>query len=175
MTDVKRVVCVWMVGVVVGLLLGLVGGYDLGRRCVKEGVTVCDTLTRVDTVMVERPVVRDSVVTRYVRVMASRAKMDSVAADTVVMPAMGDSVAVELAIEHKHYAGEQYEAWVSGYMARLDSVRVMERTATVRERVYVNGSRWGVGVTAGWGYGLGSGRCDVWVGVGLTYSLTKRR
>lgn len=175
MTDVKRVVWVWMVGVVVGLLLGLVGGYDIGRRCVNEGVTVCDTLTRVDTLTVVRPVVRDSVVTRYVRVMAPRAKMDSVAADTADTAAMGDSVGVVLAIEQKHYAGEAYEAWVSGYMARLDSVRVTERTKTVRERVYVKGSRWGVGLTAGCGYGIGSGRCDVWVGVGLTYSLTKRR
>ncbi|MGN1353796.1 MAG: DUF6808 domain-containing protein [Alloprevotella sp.] len=175
MTDVKRVVWVWMVGVVVGLLLGLVGGYDLGRRCVQDGVTVRDTLTRVDTLTVECPVVRDSVVTRYVRVMAPRAKMESVAADTVVTAEGGDSVAVALAIEQKHYAGEQYEAWVSGYMARLDSVRVTERTTTVRERVYAKGRRWGVGVTAGWGYGLGSGRCDLWVGVGLTYSLIKRR
>ncbi len=135
---------------------------------------VMDTLVIVDTVRYYMPVARDSVVVRYATVRvaidhaAERRGTDSTylydcgglssryalalpqKAGEGVSDATGDSVDVELPIVQVHYVDTAYQAWVSGYEPRLDSVWVFPQ----REVVTVRDSgrrRWGVGVFAGYG------------------------
>lgn len=80
-----------------------------------------------------------------------------------------DSVAVEIPIVQRHYRDSTYEAWVSGYEARLDSVRVFAPTTVITRREWKPPKRWHVGVTAGYGYGPRG--LQPYVGIGITYSI----
>lgn len=80
-----------------------------------------------------------------------------------------DSVAVEIPIVQRHYRDSTYEAWVSGYDARLDSVRVFAPTTVITRREWKPPKRWHVGVTAGYGYGPRG--VQPYVGIGITYSI----
>lgn len=76
----------------------------------------------------------------------------------------------------KRYEDSTYTAWVSGYEAKLDSIRVYRRTVTrtvaVPETALKGGARnwlherFGAGIVGGAGYGLTTKRPDVFVGVG---------
>jgi hypothetical protein len=46
-----------------------------------------------------------------------------------------DSVLVEVPIESRHYHGEEYDAWVSGYEPSLDSIFIRQRTEYITERI----------------------------------------
>ena len=129
--------------------------------------TVRVTLT--DTVRLTVPEVRDSVVVRYVvrRMAMPRAyptdSMDGPEPDN-------DSAAVIVPITRKEYKGEDYTAWVSGYMASLDSIAIIRRTerVTIRDKP----KRWSVGIQAGVGIGAdGRQRFGPYVGIGVTYNL----
>lgn len=67
---------------------------------------------------------------------------------------VGDTV---LPVEHKIYRDSGYVAYVSGYRPNLDSINVYSSTVTVTNDVYhtVKGKtgRWGIGITAGYGFG----------------------
>lgn len=81
-----------------------------------------------------------------------------------------DSATVEVPIIQRHYADSTYEAWVSGPLdPRLDSVRVYERTTTIRQTERAAPKRWHIGVTAGYGYGPKG--FQPYIGVGITYSI----
>ncbi|WP_354668255.1 DUF6808 domain-containing protein, partial [Paramuribaculum intestinale] len=72
---------------------------------------VRDTVTVRDTVVVERPVAVERRLTDTIMVRVA-------ATDTCA--ALTDSVDVLLRAESVRYAGDRYEAWVSGYRPRLD-------------------------------------------------------
>lgn len=85
-----------------------------------------------------------------------------------------DSVAVEIPITQREYAGEEYHAWVSGYDPQLDSIFVFPRrdVVTIREpRGVDNGrqKRWGIGVFAG--YGMTPHGFQPCAGVSINYNL----
>lgn len=142
----------------VGVGVGYVG---FGRD--KE-IVRADTVYRSDTV--RWPIMRDSVVTRYVTRRLAVMRVDTLRqCDTVKAV---DTVEVSFPIVQKVYRDTNYTAWVSGYEPRLDSISVRHRTIietrTVRER-----GRWGVGL--GVGLGVGSRGPGVGVGFGVFYKL----
>lgn len=49
-----------------------------------------------------------------------------------------DSALVEIPITSKHYSSEQYDAWISGYEASLDSIKVYSKETLITERVVVS-------------------------------------
>ena len=142
----------------VGVGVGYVG---FGRG---DEVVAADTVYRSDTV--RWPIVRDSVVTRYVTRRLAVMRVDTVRQCDTVRAV--DTVVVRLPIVQKVYRDTNYTAWVSGYEPRLDSVSVRHRTIietrTERER-----GRWGVGL--GVGLGVGSRGPGVGVGFGVFYKL----
>ena len=130
-----------------------------------------DTLrvTVTDTVRLTVPVVRDSVVVRYV-VRRMEKPMPATADSTAVASTGADSADVVIPITNKTYSGEDYTAWVSGYMASLDSIAFVRRTerVTIRDKP----KRWSVGIQAGIGVGTGGGlHTGPYVGIGVTYNL----
>lgn len=154
-----------------------VGGYLLGRGSAPTTtVTVTDidtvtvTATRTDTVRVTAPApVSEAPTQTVVRHLA-------VATPDTVTVTRTDTVAVEVPRTQRHYADSVYEAWVSGYEPALDSLHVRSRlvTHTVTRTVTVaptaaRGSRWGLGVVAGWGV-TGRGAAP-FIGVAVTYRL----
>lgn len=45
------------------------------------------------------------------------------------------SALVEIPITSKHYSSEQYDAWISGYEASLDSIKVYQKETLITERI----------------------------------------
>lgn len=124
-----------------------------------------DTVRLRDTVVIDRPVAADRVAAGHLL-----AKAEVVATDTST--ATPDSVEVRLPVERVRYAGDRYEAWVSGYRPSLDSLRIYGEDKVVSS-VIARGRharrRWGFGVAAGLAVtpkGVGPG-----IVVGLTYSF----
>jgi len=136
-------------------------GYGVGGVASRADVEArIDTLTVVDTVTVREPVYvdRETVRTELVAVT-----------DTV---RLRDTLFVEVPIESRHYSDSLYDAWVSGYRASLDSIRVYPRTTyvTTERTVRVpSRRRWGVGVQAG--YGVGKSGLSPYIGVGVSYNV----
>lgn len=148
-------------GILICVLITLVGGRF---QCKDETVykEVRDTIT--DTIAYYQPIARDSVITRYhvVRVPVIHTDTSYTAGDTVYIT-RADTAEVRLPIVQKRYNDSLYTAWVSGYMATLDSIKVKSNT------IYINKvkkpKRWGVGVQAG--YGING---KPYIGVGVTYN-----
>lgn len=147
-------IAVFCVGVGVGYV-----GFGRGKEIVRT-----DTVYRSDTV--RWPIVRDSVVTRYVTRRLAVMRVDTVRQCDTVRAV--DTVEVRLPIVQKVYRDTNYTAWVSGYEPRLDSISVRHREVTLTKVTRV-GSRWGVGL--GVGLGVGSGGPGVGFGIGIFYKL----
>ena len=125
-----------------------------------------DTLVVHDTLIFEKPVVRDCTVVRHdtVRLAVVREPIEQI--DTFL-----DSVAVEIPIVQKKYEDSMYTAWVSGYNPSLDSLRIYPPTYYITETVYKKQRRWGVGAMAGVGFGARSLKVEPYIGVGIYYRI----
>ena len=154
---------------IVLIVAGVASGW-LMHRCSEElkgwghGRVECDTVVVTDTIFVEKPIVKDSIivktVTRFPRVADTTCM---VFRDTIL-----DSVLVEVPIEQKVYGDSNYTAWVSGYLPNLDSIRVYRRETVIRSR----SKRWTIGVQAG--YGITTRGFAPYAGVGVTYRIGRR-
>lgn len=103
-------VFIFLLCLIVGVSVGRLFPYE--RQIIEKTVCVTDTLllTVIDTVFVTRPVYIESKVTDTVYLFCR---------DTVI----------SLPIEQKHYSkAGVYDAWVSGYEARLDSIMTYNNT-----------------------------------------------
>lgn len=117
--------------------------------------------TIVDTIRVVKPIAVDSVVTRYKVVNVERVNyIDSV---NTISEVVFDTVRVRLPIESKHYEGEYYEAWISGYEPSLDSINVYNRTIVPKQK------RWSIGLQGG--VGMTPKGLQPYVGIGVAYKL----
>lgn len=89
----------------------------------------------------------------------------------------GDSLQVEIPITQKKYEDSLYTAWVSGYRATLDSIRVRERTIIVAAGAKASKPpKIQIGLTGGYGLvGLrGETGAGWFVGLGVTVPLWPR-
>ena len=116
-----------------------------------------------DTVTVSHPVVKDSVITRYIT-----RRVPVVTTDTVRLT---DSVFVELPVTAKEYRGDGYYARVSGFEPSLDSI-AFESSVISHIPTRRHTSRWGIGVTAGVGI-TPDLRLQPTITVGITYRLSR--
>ena len=129
--------------------------------------TVYDTIP----VFVATPIPRDSTVIRYATVTVP--VFDTIRthyADTLY----SDSVSVTLPITQKVYKDSTYEAWVSGYMPVLDSIRIFQPTTVItntitKTDVRYKTKRWGIGVQAG--IGVTPSKIEPYIGIGVTYNI----
>lgn len=132
-----------------------------------EGRTETDTTraTVVDTVPYVKPVARDSVVVRYVT------KKLPIVYDTV-HPICIDSTDVNIPITQKQYCDSTFTAWVSGYEAKLDSIRVYARreVVTVNKIIKEPPNRFVVSLNIGYGLTPQKG-LQPYIGIGVGYKL----
>ena len=164
-------------------VMGWIAASHSGKTAVREDTT---RVVVVDTIPCYLPVAKDSVVVRYVTVVAAAEPQPTGKewardtgmtgadmTDTDVQADSCDSVRVIIPIMQKTYETERYRAYVSGYEARLDSIFVKEWTVT--ERIAPTGKppsatrkpRMGFGLSTGVGYGLIHKGMDLYVGLGF--------
>lgn len=117
--------------------------------------------TIIDTIKVIKPVAVDSVVTRYKWVNVERVKDTTIVNE--VSEVVFDTVMVRLPIESKHYEGEDYEAWISGYEPSLDSISIYNHTIVPKPK------RWSIGVQGG--VGMTPRGVQPYIGIGIGYRL----
>lgn len=149
---------------------GAAAGMFLSRLCPfmrlqAEVITRTDTLTLRDTIRETRPVY---VTNREIDTMLV------VVTDTVTI---SDTVYLVLGREQRHYRGDDYEAWVSGYRPQLDSVWVYPETRYITKEVTVQekGKRWGIGVQVGYGMSVPGGKpvFSPYVGIGISWNFIR--
>lgn len=113
--------------IIYGMLL-LALGFVIGLLCrpkrIEKVVDIQrDTITKIDTHIVEKPVLVERTV-RDSRLVQVR--------DTI---RINDTIYVALPIENKIYKGEDYLAEISGYKAVLERIEVYPKATTIREVV----------------------------------------
>ena len=119
-----------LVWFIIGGLCGFFVGKAKYDKPLVESVTR-DTVVVVDTAYYDRPIVKDSIRTKFVTRWLPVVRTDTVTKCDYIT--MTDTVAVEVPITSKHYGSDTYDAWVSGFEPSLDSIRVYQRTAYVTE------------------------------------------
>lgn len=169
-----KVITTAMVLTVVCFILAI--GMNMERcsnRNSPANAVVTDTIVVVDTVCIVQPVVKDSVVVRTIIERLPIVHADTILTDmcdsTNVSPK--DSALVMLDITQQHYKGDTYEAWVSGYKPRLDSIRTFQLTRTIQTNTDNPPNRFTVGLTGGVGYGFVSKKIEPFIGIGITYRI----
>lgn len=143
-------------------LLSFVGGRK--SRKVTDSVTTIDTLVVRDTIRIEKPL------TKFVKTTDT---MLLAVTDTIVLH---DTAYVRLPIETKVYQDSTYKAQVSGYKPSLDFIEVYPITTTISKTNVVykaKKTRWGLGVSVGYGVTMNGGEVNAspYVGVGISYNL----
>lgn len=137
------------------LLSGVLPRYDTETPI--DNIVTRDTVR--DTITVRKPVVMDRMFVKTV------VRELPVVRDTLFAPDINvttDTASVEIPITQKTYSDSLYDAWVSGYEAKLDSIRIKRETVVITKRVP---KRWGIGVQAG------VGPPGAYVGIGITYNI----
>lgn len=179
------------------LFIGFGLGAFLANRCnhfVGTNKIVADTVVVRDTVRSTMPTEKDSKVVGTVvlplvpsplREGRDYAKLtddggktgttETTATDGEEVGKIGsnDTVWATVPRTQKRYEDSTYTAWVSGYEPRLDSIEVYRRTVTIvkREEGRVRNKRLSIGLTGGFGYGVFTGKPDVFLGIGATWRI----
>ncbi len=150
--------------------LAIVAGFFLGRGCstphpeiVEKRTSDTVTVTRIDTVVVERPV--------PVRVVEKRT-------DTLTLYRGTDTLYVPVPIRKYSFRDSLYALDVSGYHVTLDHMEVYPRTVyktitNTTERTIQEKKRWGIGLQAGYGYNFGSEKPGPYIGIGVQYNIVQ--
>lgn len=132
-------------------------------------VVTADTIEVVkwDTIVRTQPVVVEQ---NALELKAYRVKLlgriDGSSNDSVFN---ADSAVVELPIEQKVYGDSTYKAWVSGFDARLDSIKLFQPTKYITITTKQKPSRWNVGIQGG--VGITPKGIQPYIGVGVSYKL----
>ena len=155
----------------------LFGGSMCVRSCAGTGepgsdtISVCVDSIR-DTIYVEihdtMPLVREKKVAQYIKIPVPVSE-DSVATDSFSLPVIQKTYSDDSTYT-AYVSGLDYEQW-----PRLDSITVrqrnietiVERTITVRKKQ----SRWGIGITGGYSFGLADYKFQPYIGFGFGYYI----
>lgn len=154
--------------------LGFIGGYKAYDHFRDQAEKVVDTLiiNHWDTIKIDRPVEVIRTIIRHdtTRVTEFVSITDSALIEKLDSLDLHIEIPIEQAIYRDCTENAQYEAYVSGYKAMLDSIniqcKITERIITKTERIPPR--RIGFGIQAGFGY---SGKVAPYVGVGVQYRL----
>ena len=157
-----------LVWFIIGGLCGFFVGKAKYDKPLVESVTR-DTVVVVDTAYYDRPIVKDSIRTKFVTRWLPVVRTDTVTKCDYIT--MTDTVAVEVPITSKHYGSDRYDAWVSGFEPSLDSIRVYQRTAYVTEIRTISKppNKWELDIVGGIDYGFKSQQYRPFAGGELLY------
>lgn len=161
----KQYILPFLVGValvacmLVSWQIGRARGYASGYADGSNIPVKSDTLWRVDTLLIDRPVPVYTTIEKPVYLAVT---------DTMLV-SIHDTTFVALQRTAKGYSGEDYAAQVSGVEPALDWIRVYPKTATITNTVQ-DTRRWTFGLAAGPGI-VWNGKVHGGVGIvaGLQY------
>lgn len=166
-----------LIFLLVGLVLGGVIGFFLGRNSVAPGEPKVkierDTVYVTDTIHSHLPVASDSGLVKWMVVKVPFVKHDTTVSyiDNIIH----DTIEVDLPVTQKRYQTDDYQAWVSGYRPNLDSIEVYKKEKIITETITVTQraktKHWGIGFTGGYGYDFTSKTAAPFIGVGLNYNI----
>ena len=165
MSNKKRLMYCLIAGIVLGNIV-----FWTNRCSHSEVVKVeRDTVIVHDTIVDVAPTPKDSVRTRYVTRWLPLIKTDTCVKTNVIT--CHDTVAVEIPITSKHYSGDSYDAWVSGFEPSLDSIKVYRETQYITERVTISKppNKWELDAAAGIDYNVKSQRYTPYAGGELLF------
>jgi len=131
-----------MLWFVLGGLCGFFAAKGIYDQPLEESVTR-DTTTTIDTIPDIAPTPKDSThvkwLVRYLPAAPAETKHDTITdVRYIELDHFRDStqmVAVEVPITSKHYQSPEYDAWVSGYEASLDSIKVYQKETVITETI----------------------------------------
>lgn len=145
------------------LLAFFAGGFLVGKKAFP-----CPPIERVDTLVV----FKDSIVYEPKEVVKWRVRTDTVTLASVDTLYKTDSVRVEVPIEQKYFEGEKYEAWISGFRTKIDSLKITSEYVYLTKYVKEKERHFGWGISAGPTI-LYNGKVHAGLGVtaGVTYKF----
>ena len=161
--------------ILVLLLIAFTLGFYLGRdktggERVKERVKT-EVVTKYDTI---KDVAPDPVHDTIIKWQVARVPIDH-PRDCTKTIGGADSANVRLPISQRVYRDSSYTAWVSGYKPSLDSIHTYNKmvytTRTIERTITKPPRKWGIGINAGYGYGVNSKLFEPYIGVGVTYVI----
>jgi len=159
----KNTVNKWRIILFLFILAIIVFAFFTGKRYAESNQHVLtDTIivVKIDTVKIDKPIyVTENAIDTIFLVIN----------DTI---RLNDTLYQTLPITQRMYEKDSiYRAWVSGYRPQLDSLLVFPKTITktITNTVYQNSSKFGIGVTAG--YGVNKTGFSPFVGIGVYYSI----
>lgn len=161
--------------ILVLLLFALVLGFILGRgkkgeERVKERIKT-EVATKYDTIRAAAPKPVHDTIVKWQEARVPKEHFREV----TKMTNGSDSVDVTLPITQRIYRDSNYTAWVSGYKPSLDSIHTYNKaiytTRTIERTITKPPRKWGIGISAGYGYGINSKLFEPYIGVGVTYVI----
>lgn len=166
-----------MIGFIVMLFVESCNNHFFGKTPqAPDAITKVDTVRQTDTVFISQPVAITDTIVRWQKVYLYRDsdnKQDSTSllcqdSTHQAIPADSSGLFATLPITQRHYVDTTYEAWVSGYEASLDSIRIFRQQLTVTKTI-TERKRWSYGLQGGMyltprGFQPG-------IGVGVTYTF----
>lgn len=164
----KLLITCAVISYVVTLLLAFASGCNLGRKRAPAASTMAkaqrDTLIIRDTLTIHEP---EWHILRIVDTIMVAVH------DTVVR---SDTTFIVIDREQRHYKGDGYEAWVSGYRPELDSLRIFIENRYVTNNIIQTPlqKRWGIGIQAGYGVSAGANNTlhlSPYIGIGISYNI----
>lgn len=181
---------------IVGGLCGFFVGKGIYDQPLEESVTR-DTTTTIDTIPDIAPEPKDSTPVRTIirwlpmklpkKSGADKESVDNpypASTDTISQWQLfgnsehpQDSALVEIPITSKHYSSEQYDAWISGYEASLDSIKVYQKETLITERIVTSKppNRLSLDVEAGANYLTAQKDMSTFAFGDLTYKIRDSR
>ena len=123
---------VFLVGIFLGLCTGFFTGKALYDKPLDVG-TKTDTIVVHDTIPDYSPMPVDSARVRSVTKWLPVAVHDTCFDTRFDIVECHDTVQVQIPITQKHYRALEYDAWVSGYEANLDSIKVYRQREFITE------------------------------------------
>lgn len=152
----------WLPWVVIaGLVLAII--FQCRQHNETAHKTVYDTIPIYDTITHDSVVLRDSVVLCYELVTLP------VASDSVEnLP--HDSAQVVIPITQNHYKEDDFEAWVSGFRAKLDSIRIFPKSYYLKPKP-TKPKRWVLSAGVNMGYNPFTRRFEPTIGVNVGMKL----
>lgn len=165
-TTKKAVICILIANLVAVILSYFLGPFSPWGKTSEARDTIFDTIRIEKPVPVDSVVVRTEVVELPVKKFVKKVVNDTLMHDSIVY----DTFAAEIPITQKIYADSSYKAWVSGYLANLDSLNIYQRTITVKE--VRKARRLNLGISAGYGVRR-DGKFEPYIGVGITYNFLR--
>lgn len=127
-----------LISFIAGLVVGLSIGFVLTKchydKPINEKIET-DTIVVYKTIPDYHPNAKDSTLVKWKTKWLPLYKTDTVDRLVEEINFLHDTVAVEVPITSKHYSGKNYDAYVSGFEPKLDSVFIYNETQLITKTI----------------------------------------